>query len=121
MTHRQAVERRIVEAIVDDVLAAGHSLSVSLERGWDIDEMLRDSTERETILAAAFAGGDCHIFIHNQGEPIIIDGSVNNVGWIYLVFGNDGWDVISDYSMGIEPLLKRANVIADEEEARCNA
>ncbi len=34
-------------------------------------------------------------------------------GWIRLVFGNDGWDLISDYSIRLESLLKPVQEVAD--------
>lgn len=34
-------------------------------------------------------------------------------GWIRLVFGNDGYDLISDYSTSLEEFLKPVNDLAD--------
>lgn len=34
-------------------------------------------------------------------------------GWIRLVFGNDGWDLISDYSTNLETFLEPVNAVAD--------
>ena len=41
---RQEVERKIVGAFIDAALAAGYRLSVSLERGYDLD-VLGDDRE----------------------------------------------------------------------------
>lgn len=41
----------------------------------------------------------------------VFDGSVL-VGWIHLVFGNSGWDLISDYSTNLESFLKPVNDLA---------
>ena len=35
------------------------------------------------------------------------------VGWVWFVYGNDGWDVISDYSLNLEDVLKPVNDYAD--------
>ena len=33
-------------------------------------------------------------------------------GWVRLVFGNSGWDLISDYSVNLEEFLKPVDEIA---------
>lgn len=110
---RQEVERKIVSRFVKDALKAGYRLAVSLERGYDIDEMLLGSTDYKKIMEEAFAGDDCHIFVQSKDGPTIEDGRVVSEGWVYLVFGNDGWDVICDYTTNLEPLLVGANKISD--------
>lgn len=111
---RQKVEREIIGQFVKDALAAGHRLAVSLERGYDLDEMLLGSTDFEKIMAEAFAGDECHIFVQPATGPTTENGRINAKGWVYCVFGNDGWDVISDYTVNLEPLMKGAEKISDE-------
>jgi len=110
---RQEVERKIVGQFVKDALAAGYRLAVSLERGYDIDDMLLGSGDYDKIMEAAFAGDECHIFLQPADGPTVEDGQVVSDGHVYCVFGNDGWDVISDYSTNLEPLLAGANKISD--------
>lgn len=110
---RKRVEKTIVTAFVRDALAAGYRLAVSLDHGYDLDEMLLGSRDRKAILEAAFAGDDCHIFVQPAEGPTNEEGRVVSEGWVYCVFGNDGWDVISDYTMNLEPLLKNAQKLSD--------
>ena len=111
---RIEVEQKIVGQFVKDVLAAGKRLSVSLERGYDVDEMLVYSDDYNKIMEGAFAGDGCHIFVHNtDGPPLTDEGTVNSEGWVYCVFGNNGWDVINDYTTNLEPLLEGAMKISD--------
>jgi hypothetical protein len=127
---RQEVERKIVRRFVKDALAAGYRLAVSGERGYDIDEMLLGSTDVKAIMEAAFAGDECHIFVQPGDGPTVIDGEsdlrerlygaektirrVNSIGYVYCVMGNDGWDVISDYTTNLESLLEGANKVSDQ-------
>lgn len=112
---RQLVEREIIAKFVTDFLAKGYRLSVSLERGWDTDEMLLGSKNAEEIIEASMAGDEAHIFVHKDPDcDILVDGSVNSDGWIYLVFGNDGWDVISDYSTNLEEELNGAFEVSNK-------
>jgi hypothetical protein len=34
-------------------------------------------------------------------------------GWVRFVYGNDGWDVVSDYTTNLEPHMKNADKLAD--------
>jgi hypothetical protein len=111
---RQEVERKIARRFVKDALAKGHRLSVSLERGYDIDDMLLGSRDEKKIMEEAFAGDECHIFVHDADGPLVEKGVVLSEGWVYLVMGNDGWDVISDYTTNLEDLLKGAMTVSDQ-------
>lgn len=104
---RRKIEMGILERTVDALLAAGYRLGVSLERGFDHDNgMLLGSRDRAKIIEEAFAGDDCHIFAQPAEGPLVEDHQVVSDGWVYLVYGNDGWDAISDYTTNLEPVLK---------------
>jgi len=112
---RIEVERKIVRAFVTSALDAGYRLSVSLERGFDVDEMLLGSTNRSEIINEAFAGDECHIFVHAPTGDLVEDGEINSIGWVQFVYGNEGWDVLSNYTTNLDKLgiLKDAEKIAD--------
>lgn len=110
---RQRVEREIIGQFVRDAIAAGYRLAVSLERGYDIDEMLLGSRDEARIIAEAFAGDECHIFVQPAEGPTTENGRVVSDGYVYCVFGNDGHDVVSDYSTNLESLLANANNLAE--------
>lgn len=98
---RQAIEREIVTKVVDDALAAGYGISIN--NGGDDDEIV-NSRDREAILKELFATDEEYLYLHENGKKI---------GTIFLVYGNDGWDVICDYSSKLEEFLAGANEIAD--------
>jgi len=114
MTTIRDAETRIVKRFVKDAIKAGYRLAVSLERGYDVDEMLLGSTDVKAIMDEAFAGDEAHIFVQPATGPTIEDGAVVSIGWVYIVLGNDGYDVISDYSVNLESLLDGANKLADK-------
>lgn len=103
---RRRVEKDILARTVDLLLAANYRLAVSLERGHDVDKMLLGSRDRDKIIEEAFAGDDCHIFAQPAEGPTVEDGRVVSAGWVYMVYGNDGWDAISDYTVNLEGALK---------------
>lgn len=106
---RQEVEKKVVGKLVDDILKAGHRIAVSLERGYDVEDMLIGSTDKEKIMKAAFEGDECHLFIQYATGPLLRNEKVTSKGWVFLVFGNSGFDVISDYTVNVEKLVKGAN------------
>lgn len=113
---KRAIEQAIVARFVDDALAADKRLAVSLERGYDVEDMLLGSRDKAAILLEAFSGDEAHIFVQPAEGPTVEDGQVVSEGWVYIVLGNDGYDVISDYSVNIEPLLAGANKLAESLE-----
>lgn len=115
----QRMERGITRTIVRDALAAGYSVSVSLERGYDTEEMLKGSTDSREIVAEALAGDECHLFVHAAGvDPVGADGAIDCIGWVFLAFGNDGWDLVNDYTTNLEGMLTNATKLADRYEER---
>ncbi len=114
--NRIRIERLVVSRFVKDALRAGHRLAVSYERGYDLDEMLIGSTNYRKIMEAAFAGDECHIFVQYKTGPTVTKGVVMSKGWVYFVFGNGGWDVISDYTVNLEKLLEGAEEVARKYE-----
>lgn len=105
------VEAKILRAAVESLLRAGYRLSVSLENGYDLDEMLLGSRDADKIVKAAMAGDECHIFVHKTGAAVK-DGMINAVGWLHFVYGGDGWDVISDYTTNLDAHLAEAHKIS---------
>ncbi len=37
-----------------------------------------------------------------------------SIGWVYIVLGNDGWDVISDYHANLEKFMPKTLALAKE-------
>ena len=111
---RQKIEREIVTSFVQSALAKGYRLAVSLERGYDVDEMLLGSRSRAEIINAAFEGDEAHIFVQPPDGDLVDDGRVVSEGWVYVVLGNDGWDVISDYTTNLESLMSGANKLIEK-------
>lgn len=98
------IDQRIITAMVDDVLAAG--LSITVYDGEDY--AIRRSADKDAILAslAATDGDTLYFFPKDGGQRI---GSVN------LVYGNEPGVVISDHTDNevMTQLLARATKIAE--------
>lgn len=105
---RQAIEKRIVRRVIKSVLAAGYY--VSLNNGGEEDEYR--GNVRKDILKEMFATDDEHLYLFTQQQAL--DGYKKPSGWVYFVYGNDGWDVICDYTVNLEKVLTEANALAEK-------
>lgn len=94
---RALVEMAIVRRLVTGLIGAGRNLSV--DSGGDEPDV-EHSTLVTEIMAACFAVDEASIHVYLDGGKF--------TGSISLVFGNSGWDVISDYHVRLEPLLQGA-------------
>lgn len=100
---RQEVERKIAEAVIDEALKQGYRLNV--ENGGDKFELPEPTTDRDKILEVMFATDDEHLFFYKEGKK--------SVGWVWFIYGNSGWDVISDHSTNLASIMGPADKISD--------
>lgn len=104
---RQAIERRIATQVVDDLLAQSYSITVD---NGDEEDSIKLSKNRTKILRAMFQTDEDRVYVHDPG-------SEKPSGWVYLVYGNEGTDVLSDYTVNLEEALKPSRALADRIEA----
>lgn len=106
---RLALELRIVRRIVKDALAAGYTVSV-----YDGEEttVKKSSKLGEIIKAVRTTDEDYLVFRTADGTY---------VGKVFLVYGNEPYEVINDYSANeaTEALLAGANALANKIEELC--
>ena len=97
---RQKVEKRILEAVLDLILADPRLLSMMTDigDGPDQDAPTRDKAK---LLEDAYAGDECRLYLFLPGDTW--KGGAE--GWVFFVWGNSGWDCVSDYTTNFEPLL----------------
>lgn len=86
LARRIKAEKRMSVALVTACLARGFAVSVSDGEDWPV----KRSTNKTEILEALFSTDEDVIVIRTKnGEK---------AGWFQLIYGNDGYDVVSDYS-----------------------
>jgi hypothetical protein len=105
--HRQAIEKKIVSIIVTDALAQGYT--VAIDNGGD--EPTDKMSDFKTIMAET---------MHTDEEALrFFDRNGVYIGSVFLVYGNDGFDAIADYSARDEivKILGRAEAFAMTAEA----
>ena len=102
---RKRIERAIVGKIIGMALAADYS--VSIWNGGDEPE-IEMATDYQRIIDALFLTDEETITLHTPGGK--------RAGMIFFVYGNDGYDVIADYSTNLEEFLQPALELADQYE-----
>lgn len=96
---RMLIERAVIRRAVTDAIAAGRTVSV--DDGEEIT--VKRSTDLAEIMGAIMSTDEGRLLIHAD----------KGTAGIYLVHGNDGYDVIADYSTSLEPILAGSNALAD--------
>lgn len=101
---RQKVEREICTTVVDALLAAGFTISIN--NGDDADE-LSNATDKAKIVASMFLTDDEYLMAIRNDKVF---------GWVRFIYGNDGPDVMSDYTTNLEPFIGAGTAV----EAKIN-
>lgn len=99
--HRIALERDIVTRTIDALLTAGYIVKESEDDTWH--------NTKEHTLALLFDLDDAFLMATSSAN----ESNHTHSGWVRFVFGNDGWDVISDYTTNLEDVLKPVNDYVD--------
>lgn len=99
---RIAVEHKIVKKTIKTLLAAGYLLSVN-----DGEGVTGLTIDEATLYSHLFDLDDAYLEVFRRDAPSV------RLGWVRFVFGNDGFDVISDYTTSLEEILKPVNEYAN--------
>lgn len=98
---RLEVERRIAQQAIADLLEAGYTLGVN-----DGEEItIKESTDAEAVLKAMATTDEDYLLAYRDGK---------RVGWVRFIYGNDGWDVINDYTTNLEEALTKTTALTDK-------
>jgi hypothetical protein len=98
---RQQMEQRIITQLVDELLE--HSFLLNVDDG-DGLVLPTASADRKAILDA----------LMNTDQDFLYAYKKEGGGWVRLVYGNDGYDVISDYTTKLEPFMVKTQALADK-------
>ena len=102
LAQRISIEERIVRKFFETCVAAGYTVAVH-----DGEERHGPMNDVNKLMVASFSV-DSENFMVYDGDKFL--------GEVFVVYGNDGWDVIADYSMSIEALVKPADELARQLE-----
>ncbi|MEQ1694754.1 MAG: hypothetical protein ABL901_02840 [Hyphomicrobiaceae bacterium] len=98
---RVAIERTLCKRVIRALFARGYQLRVHSGDDWETPRCIQASDE-DDLMQALFNLDEAHLVVY-KGKARA------QFGWVKLVFGNDGWDVISDYTVNLEGVLTPVN------------
>ncbi len=100
-TFEKVLARETAKALID----AGYFISIDIG-----EDTLAISLSRNVndLLSVMFQTDDELMCVYDRAG--------NYLGWVRFVYGNDGWDVINDYTTNLEPILEKVNLLADRLE-----
>lgn len=108
------LETKIIESAIDELLA--HDFALSVNDGEETT--VKASRDRAVILAAMRTTDEDFLIPHAKLPSGNYDpSSTGQFGWVRFIYGNDGWDVINDYSTRLEAYLLKTNALAEEMSA----
>jgi len=98
---RIKLEKQIARAFVKEVLATGCTISVH-----DGEEFpVKRSKDAKEILDAMMSTDEDRLYVRKDGDLI---------GVAQFVYGNDGWDVLANYHVSLEPYMTAVNKIVQK-------
>jgi hypothetical protein len=95
---RQLVEREIAHQVIVDLLKAGYRLGVNNGE----ETTIHHSKNVREIESELFTTDEDYILVYVKGTD---PKDIRPDYWVRLIYGNDGWDVINDYSVHLEPVI----------------
>lgn len=100
----QEAEAKIMQRIIADALAAGYSLGVND----GVVTTIADSRDAAAVFAAMRTTETDHLLVYENEKQI---------GWVFLVYGNDGYDVVNDYTTNLDKIMAGADQISEDLES----
>ena len=83
---RMRAEKRMASALIKACISRGFYVSVDNGEAVEIDK----SRSYKAVMDVMWQTDEEHVLIY--------DAEGKCLGWFFLVYGNDGWDLISDYN-----------------------
>jgi hypothetical protein len=93
---RALIELAIVDALIRAAAEAGFYFEVEDEH--------EDVTDVEALKHVLFDLDEANIYLRDKNG--------GRRGWIRLIFGNNGWDLVADYSTNLEAFMTPINEVA---------
>lgn len=95
---------KIAHKAIQELHAAGYRMRVD-DGG---DELCPQRATEQEIINDLFAVDSANLIVYGDASERFVS----------FVFGNDGYDALSDYTASLEPVISKVNAYADELEEK---
>jgi len=104
---RITVEREVFRRTCQELFNAGFQLALHDGEDWATPRTINI----QKLVDAMMATDEETLVVYHR--PDIADAKWQRFGWVFFVYGNSGWDVINDYTVNLEDVLKPVNEYTD--------
>ena len=104
---RIAMEKRILKSAVEELIS--HGFTITIRHDGELTG-INNSTDVAAIIEEAHGVDECQIDVKLPTHK----------GAVFFVYGNDGYDIICDYTTNLEPFLVETFALADKLELESN-
>ena len=101
MTVEQRMEQRVVRSACQELISQGCALSLYYGEG---EYGIKHTNIADAVVKEMHACDDEWIRVYRDGKFL---------GSIWLVYGNDGWDVMADMHVTIDTMLPETNKLIE--------
>ena len=107
---RLQVEKRIVRAFINAAIKQGYEVAIDNGDNCDMQYEVGFTQDASALYHGIFKTDEDRLYVRRKGE-------VEPFGWLYFIYGNDGWDVLNDYTVNLEPLYAAVSPLIDKYES----
>jgi hypothetical protein len=106
----ESMERQIVKALVNEAFKRGFT-TITIDNGGDAGEDITCTNTKEVMASIRQTDEEHMFFVHPNffSHPPLS---------VYLVYGNDGYDVIADHSVSLNEMIDTIQPLIDTLEAQ---
>lgn len=106
LTIRLKMERAIVKQVIASLIDAEYEVQAFYDLSGD-DVASPVTSDKDIAINNMFETNEASLQVFSKGI---------NIGWVQFVYGNDGYDVIHDYTTNLDTALQAALDICDKLE-----
>jgi hypothetical protein len=104
----ESMERQVIKALVNEAFKRGFT-KIIIDNGGDAGEDITCTNTKE-VMASIRQTDEEHMFFVHPDNP--------KMSWVFLVYGNDGYDVIADHSTSLDELIETLDPLTIRLEAQ---
>jgi len=109
---RIKIEKRVARLFLKTAIKAGY-----LVRVHDGDDWACARTDKVSVaLEAMFSTDEDRVYVYEKVNDETAEKLFKRLGHAYFIYGNDGYDVISDYSVSLEHIVRPVTDYCDKQE-----
>ena len=109
---RRGVEAAITKLVIQLLIDQSYKLSVH-----DGDDEGKITNDKQSLFEDCMGLDEAHLYVYPPSAVKKKGADAKAIGWVYLVYGNDGYDLISDYTTNLDDALKAAFTFAESFDA----